>query len=218
MTIPAVRRIRDIQGDKPANPTLHEELDNRFKISDGVLGYTAAEVDSLLLNKANTVTGVKYVAPVGVTALGISFSEGDAMVANTVYAAKFFIPFTLTVNNFSFHITTEAAGETISWAVYDELKTTKLVAVESVSAASPGVITSNVTATTLTPGWYWIAYSNSVNTIKVMCLYAYGSTAFDADTRIQGTAANSAVSGVMPATLGTISTNYQRVPIVSLNN
>jgi len=209
----------------PGNANLgfitQDEADARYpQIVDGdpTPIYTKAEVDVLLLNKANTTTGIKYVAPAGITALGMSFAAGDAMVADIVYAAKFYIPFALTVNNFVFHITTEAAGGTVSWAVYNEAKNTKLVAAESVSAATPGVITSNVTATTLTPGWYWVAYSNSVNTIRVMALYSYGSAAFDADVKIQGTADNAAVSGVMPATLGVISTNYQKVPIVSLNN
>jgi len=221
--IPTVTEINFVDGVTSA---IQSQLNSKVDTADLVdpwplIGdsiYFKNEINSLLNTKANVNTGVKYVAPVGATAIGIGFAASDAFVADAVYAAKFYLPYNLTINDFVFHITTGASGGTISWAIYNEAKTSKLVAAESIDATNTGVITQAVTHITLTPGWYWESYSNSVNTIRVMALYAYGSTAFDADTLVQGIATNVAVSGVMPATLGTISTNYLKVPIVSLNN
>jgi len=208
-----INRIHGISGNIE---TTFNKVSNNINPHDSV--FFKNEVTAFLNLKANILTGIKYVAPIGPTAMGIGFAASDAFVANTVYAVKFYLPYSLTVNNLAFHITTGAAGGTISWAIYSENKNTKLVSAQSIDATNTGVITSNVTATTLVSGWYWVAYSNSVNTIRIMAPYSYGSTAFDADIRVQGTAANSAVSGVMPASLGVISTNYLKVPMVSLNN
>ena len=215
--LPTVAEINSVDSIKTDRP-IQRQLDAKFNIADGVLGYTAAEVDASLATKQTINTYDQYIAPFGPTAFGVATNAGDPCVANTVYACRIYIPFKLTFTKIEISVSTNIAANTSSVAIYSDDKNTKIISAENIDVSTTGKKSTTVASTTLQQGYYWIAYSNSINTIRVNSVVNNGLSTVDLNNTAYGTAANSATAGVMPSTLGAITQSTIKFPIIALRN
>lgn len=137
---------------------------------------------------------------------------------NNVLVWQFVIPFRITVRKITFsNGSTVTAAATATFGIYD-ISGNKLIdsGTFSTAVASQTVTNTLGTPVTLNPGVYWFAQScsNTSNTSSGNINdSAAGRTMRNASGVRQGTAANSASSGVLPSTLGTVTGTTNRVPV-----
>jgi hypothetical protein len=145
---------------------------------------------------------------------------GALVAANEVWVVKFFLPMSLTVASVHFSINTTSAGSSTAIGVYSADGNTLHVSSGAVSGASGGVKSVTLgSPVTLAAGFYWLAWTATDATVRFSAIQTnltwYGIMI--AGTLQEGKAANASASGVLPATLGAISTSGQTpVPIAKL--
>lgn len=130
--------------------------------------------------------------------------------ANQVRVARLYLPMRLTVASIHFHISTAFAGGLCSVGVYSDDGTTLLIDSGAKSTTATGVVSTTLAATvTLGPGWYWVAYTcdNATSAISGTPASANPSAVLNAGTGQVGAAANASAAGVLPATLGTVTSS-----------
>lgn len=180
-------------------------FDNSTKLA------TTAYVDAEAV-PASTI----FYAPLSYNGADVGGVSNDPVGVNTVVAVRFYLPFKMTINTLAINVTTATAASNVNVGIYDASKN-KLVESGAIVSTSTGYKSATVSATTLNPGFYWIAYSTDINTTKVAgWLNNYGTSFYPAT--VFGTATNSTSAHVMPATLGTINTVFANGPIVLLLN
>ena len=127
------------------------------------------------------------------------------------------IPFRLVVRNISFEVDTLEVGKLCGIALYNADKT---LALESgaQSTTTTGLKTKTITAVTLEPGTYWFAWTADGTTFAFEAFVVISSihTHLNKTTPRTGTAANSSSSAVFPATLGTITGDTDKHPVVAI--
>ena len=138
--------------------------------------------------------------------------------ANDVHVYQFVLPFRAVVRNITFNVFTLEAGKFAGFGLYD-VDGNRLVHTGAVSVAGTGDKSTAVTAVTIEPGVYFLAWTADGTTFAYTTQLNI-STGIMADmwnqnaTRI-GVAANASSAGVLPATLGTITAQVTVVlPIV----
>jgi len=140
-----------------------------------------------------------------------------AGTANQVRVMQVVIPYTITVGKVVANITTVSAGQNMFVGVYDSSGNKLLEAALSCATVN-GVSTSLGTPVTLTPGTYLYSVSASDTTCAASGASLSGGwfNLLDKNTTRTATAANSVSSGVMPATLGTLTFNSSFTPITTM--
>ena len=144
-----------------------------------------------------------FYAPYGPTA----GSNTAALASNNqVRVQQFVLSFRVLVANLAFRIAAASAGGLAGVGMYDKDKN-KLFALEGVDTTATGVKTGAVSpSVTLEPGVYYVAWTGDNTTV----LFNGGSATtpsaqiLNAIAAKVGNAANTSSSGVLPATLGTI--------------
>lgn len=141
---------------------------------------------------------------------------------NDVYAWQFVLPCAVTITKCYIQVSTGVNSSTITTAIYSADKSTKLLD-SGTFASSVGAVNllNTVSSVTLLPGVYWFAQSAStattltafvitVNSAMVNILAGLGISIGG----VRGGKSNqTAISGVMPATLGTITSDNSVSPI-----
>ena len=128
--------------------------------------------------------------------------------ANDVMTYQFVLPFRAIVRNIIFEVFTLESAKFAGFGIYD-VTGNRLVHTGAVSVAGTGRKSTSVTAVTLEPGVYVIAWTADGTTFAYLTALnittgTLGSFWNQNATRI-GKAANASSSGVLPATLGAIS-------------
>ena len=174
---------------------------------------------------ANQLTRYATVATVDTAGEGGFFGGlpfGGKGVAGTTLGAndrvrvhQFVLPFRTIIRNIVFDIEVASASGLCSVGLYDVGKNL-FVHTGAISTTTDEIKNTAVTAVTLEPGIYYLAWTGDNNTFKLTSL-SIGDAAMQ-PLRINGTkvgrAANSSSSGVLPATLGAITVENINVPAV----
>lgn len=131
---------------------------------------------------------------------------GSAQAVNVV---QFTLPVAMTVSHITVKTGTGLAASTVTVGVYSADGTTKLIDSGTFATTSTGAfLTNTITPVTLNPGVYFFAQSASSSSTLTMVSLANDSNSLSNIINHQasraGTAANSATSGVLPGSLGTI--------------
>ncbi len=137
---------------------------------------------------------------------------------NDIFAYQFVLPFRVVVRRISWELTTGVNSSLSAVGLYSADGNSLLVHTGAVSTAiaDQGVISTVVTAVTIEPGIYFFAQTSTSTSVIVRAvnvptltidLIESGST-----NPLVGIAANSSSSGVLPATLGTITASNARRP------
>lgn len=133
---------------------------------------------------------------------------GGSYVANTVYVTRFQIFDTFTFTGLVAKLSAAVAGKNFGVSIYSNDGNTQLINAVFSTALPIGIKTSTFPAVRLVPGSYWIA-GNTDNAgggaqfLGVLPV-SLKSSVLNALQTHQGTAANPAVAGQNPSTLGTI--------------
>ena len=127
--------------------------------------------------------------------------------ANDVMVYQFVLPFRAVVRNIGFQVQTLEVGKLAGFGLYD-VNGNLLVHTGAVSTTTTGRKFTSVTAVTLEPGVYFLAWTADGTTfayITAVNISTGTQAAFwnQSATRV-GKAANASSAGVLPATLGTI--------------
>jgi len=139
---------------------------------------------------------------------------------NTVQVFQVLIPALITVVGAVFSVITGVAASLGSFALYTLNGNTKVLDTGAKSTAN-SVTAVNVTGlnVTINPGWYWLAWTCTSSTVTYSGFNfagAAGGAIHQSGNTLMGTAANASASGVMPATLGTITRSATAVITAAL--
>lgn len=131
-----------------------------------------------------------------------------ASVGNGLRVFKFILPYSISLSRITANVSSgNTAATTVTFGIYDNAGTTKLIDSGAISTASAGIITGTFGAVVLNPGAYWFAQSETSATPQFTALAA-AATSWQAivcgTNAYMGTAANAATAGVLPATLGVV--------------
>ena len=157
--------------------------------------------------------GLAVLVPKNDTNLGFSG-------VNQTWAWQFVLPFRAKVSNIIAEvIAAGAAGKKFGVGLYDKDK--NLLLKTAALDANSATVQSDTLATpvTLEPGIYWFAQTCDDVATQFKCLEtgtAPSFTTINENTVRGGIAANAGSAGVLPATLGTISANTARNPILAV--
>ena len=132
---------------------------------------------------------------------------------NQVWVYRVFIPSQIVVDRIIFELRTGVDTKKCSVGVYNSAGTTLLVSTGALSCAvaDQGVLNTDVTNTTLQPGWYILAFTADHASIAVLIdshnaqeSASLWLAIFNATTVHVGIGANASAAGVFPATVGAI--------------
>jgi hypothetical protein len=206
--------------------------DNSLSLStDGTL---ASNSDSLIPSQkavktyADAIVGAPIIStsPIGYhipawnPSDGTSATSNGALVGsnNQVLVTQFVLPCKITIRQMVFQCTTNVGGSKTAVGIYSSDGTTKLVAADNVDTASTGIKATTVTTTTLSPGIYIFAQSSSSTSVQTTNLVTNSNLngiLNHNSTKRQGSAANSMSAGVLPSSLGAI-TSALVYPVMTL--
>ena len=142
--------------------------------------------------------------PIPATLNGLNFNQVMG-AANEVQVFKFLMPLPLIITRITAYIGIASAGGLFGVGVYSSAGA-KLIASGAQSTTSTGAIEATVTATTIGPGWYWLAVTmdNTTSAFRSANNDATADAVLNQSFTQKGTAANASVAGVLPTTLGAI--------------
>ena len=126
-------------------------------------------------------------------------------VADRVLVTQFILPFRVVVRNIVVDITTLEVGKLAGFGLYDAAKN---LAVDSgaISTTTTGVKTVSITAVTIEPGVYYVAWT--CDGIVAKSRFASNGSFYinmvNENATRTARAANASSSGVLPATLGAL--------------
>ena len=138
---------------------------------------------------------------------------------NQVLAFQFVLPFRAIIRTITSEVTTSEASSLYAMGIYSIDGNTLLVDSGAISGASSGVKSVTITAVTLEPGVYWFAQtSNATATIIHRSLNVTGLAGIINGGSQEKTilAGNASSSGVLPATLGSLTATTTRLPGVGV--
>jgi hypothetical protein len=146
--------------------------------------------------------------PIAVTTQTISGA------ANQVRVVQFVLPYKTTVRHIVSQVQTGSAG-TFNIGIYDSSKNL-LLGSASIGCGIPGIKNTSVTATDLQPGTYYFAFAATDTTCA---LNGYGSSLVlqgisNQNTSRFATASGALSGGVLPSSLGTLTSTTFGVPTV----
>lgn len=166
--------------------------------------------------KANALTGVRFVAPVGFLPTMVGGVNNENLGANVIGVCKFYLPYTITVNKLQILVTTGVAASTVQMGIYDG-SGNRIISTSAISTVTTGMKIGTVTTSSLQPGFYWQAYVT--NNAGVLFEGFANPGGQDWDNTIIGEATNVVSGGVMPTTLGTITgSSGNNGPFITLSN
>ncbi|KKM92895.1 hypothetical protein LCGC14_1213940 [marine sediment metagenome] len=145
-------------------------------------------------------------------------STQTIVVANDVAVYQFVLPFRSIVRNITFNVNTLEAGKFAGVGLYDKDRN-RLVHSGAVSVAATGPKSTAVAAVILEPGVYFHAWTADGTTGALFAVAGVSDgTGGAMSARVVpakiGIAANPGVAGVLPATLGVITTNLNlKLPV-----
>jgi hypothetical protein len=145
--------------------------------------------------------GVTIKPPEVVNALAITGTN------NQVRAYQFVLPYRVVVARIAIEITTLSGGSIVDIGIYNAAGTTKVLSLGGITGGGTGVISTSITPVTLDPGVYFFAQVASDTTVaaRVAAIPAASATILNANAVEKvGTAANAATAGVLPSSLGVI--------------
>ena len=127
--------------------------------------------------------------------------------ANDVHVYQFVLPFRAVIRTIGFEVFTLEVGKLAGFGLYD-VNGNRLVHTGAVSTTTTGRKFTSVTAVTVEPGVYFLAWTADGTTFAYITQLnvstgTLGNFWNQSATRI-GVAANPSVAGVLPATLGAI--------------
>jgi hypothetical protein len=145
---------------------------------------------------------------------------GPSTSANQVFVFQFILPHSITINKIVYSVTTLSASDKWGFGIYSSDGLTKLVDSGAVSPTATGTAFSvTIGAVTLPPGTYYFAQTSSGTTAQMN--FFPSNTAqmfpiFNLNRSRTGLGANASVAGVLPSTIGAISTATIRDPMLVL--
>jgi hypothetical protein len=174
------------------------------------------EFDELIEDLAETVIGATLPWAWGyhLVTPHTSIAASPIGAANQITAWAFVVGQTTTISKVLYHVATAAAGKSLSIGLYDQNKD-KVLDTGVQSAASTGVKQITVTTVTLEPAVYYLAYTSD-GTPSLSCIRhdAPVGALMNTIRNLQGTDAGASVGAVLPATLGTLTSNGNDPPVV----
>lgn len=182
--------------------------------SDGVdtkVQSFADEDDISVAYSSNTTTVRRVAHTTGYIAIPNQWPGTEASVTlaanNRVRVFRFENTSRITIDQCVWRISAgNAAGRFASIGIYSDDGGTLLVDSGPLEVATAGVKSVSISAVTLSPGFYWAAWTGSVGGVGFTSGAAptnFGQI-FNDTTVLLGRAANDSVAGQLPATLGTI--------------
>lgn len=174
----------------------------------------AAIASGSLLPARGGVASLSGTGVAGFISAGLNLQDqrptgtGAGSLANGVRVFKFVLPYAITLQRVTFNVSSgNTGGTTLTLGIYDSAGTTKLLDSGALTTASAGIVTGTFTPVNLAPGAYWFAHSETSATPQFTTIAA-AATNWEAivcgTNPFIGTAANAAVAGVLPATLGVV--------------
>ncbi len=136
--------------------------------------------------------------------------------SNSVQAALFNLPFTLSVTKIDILVTTAIAASNCLVGVYDNTGNTLLLTSGAISSAATGVKTTTITTVVLNPGFYYSAIGCTDSGVGLIgAVNATGNIELLLDTSfgVAGKVANSISGTTLPATLGAFANNADNLGI-----
>lgn len=176
--------------------------------SDGIGGVTISSTGGLVVDTPGNgyFIGPGLIAPVGSTTVATaSFVPSGA---NGVYATQFILQDTFTIRKVTVNVTNPAFGGLCSVGIYSADRTTKLLDSGTFDGGTTGVHTNTISAVTLTPGTYWLAQTGTSSSISTLASASLSNDQRDLMNAVYvkaGLAANAATVGVLPGSLGIVS-------------
>ncbi|KKL86480.1 hypothetical protein LCGC14_1944300 [marine sediment metagenome] len=155
-----------------------------------------------------------YTVTDSVTTAGTVFVSTN----NQVRAFLFVLPFREIVRRITITITNSIASSLVGVGIYDK-DGNRLLHSGAIDSSSAAVISTTITAVTLEPGVYYFAQTTNDTTVQARIWSAVNVTGpilNEGTLKLVGSAANSSSSGVLPATLGTITAATTRNPMVAV--
>jgi hypothetical protein len=144
-----------------------------------------------------------------------STSTGIAVAGNNqVHCFQFVLPYTTTVRNIGWIVNTTSGGGKADYGIYSAAGARLLHITGGVSTTNVSDnISASDSAVMLAPGVYFFAWTADNTTYKI---WGPSDTLmngqFNNQAGVFGTAANAATGGVLPATLGTVTNDGNRIP------
>lgn len=139
----------------------------------------------------------------------LSTNATPASSAQGLQVFQFVLPFMITVRRITINVTTLLAASTVTMGIYSADGTTKLVDSGTFDSSTTGVKTNTITPVVLPANPYYFAQSASSNaTVTVVSSNTFGTFINFLNAQAVkkvGTAANPAIAGVLPASLGAVS-------------
>jgi hypothetical protein len=141
-------------------------------------------------------------------------------LANHIRVQRLFIPGPLLVATVHVEVVATSAGALASVGIYSAEGGNLLVDSGTFNCTAAGIKSNTLgAAVDLGPGWYYFAFTltDTTATLRAETSGTNIQTVFNGGTIQRGQAANSATSGVLPATLGAISdVSYTNTPLAKL--
>jgi len=204
----------------PMSAVITDAVGNTVNLGNASGAFTAAPASIVLTDAAgNTLTigasvpssaGIGgYFAPVG----ELQNADGDTNTAvlsgaNVVRVVQFALPYSVNVGHLVFNVATASAGGHCDVGIYDKSGNLLLHAGSTSTTATGNVNAVISPSVSLAPGVYYLAWTAD-NTAMQFVGVGTGQTHqtfLNVNGTRVGTAANAASAGVLPATLGAIST------------
>jgi hypothetical protein len=163
----------------------------------------------------STTAGLGYFWGVSITAPASNSNTAAVAQASRVHAVQFVLPFSIRVSKLTSMIGVQSSGSEYI-ALYDSAKNKLLDSgAMSLNSASGLIVSANVSAITLAPGVYYLAWSASDTTGGFTIPNAANWQQFLNNGNVRIGYSSSALSaGVMPTNLGTLTWDSKSYPIV----
>lgn len=146
-------------------------------------------------------------------------TAGPSALANNVHVFLFVVAYTITINKIVYNVATLSASDKWAFGIYSSDGNTKLIdsGVISPTATNTALSITLGTPVTLPPGEYYFAQTASGTT--ALSSFQQTNTAavppmVNKNRNRIGLAANASAAGVLPSTLGAISTATLRSPML----
>jgi hypothetical protein len=143
---------------------------------------------------------------------------------NQVRVTQFVLAYSITIRNISTAVSNNVAANSITFGIYNMSGNKLLDSGTFAIATSPTIQTNTLgSPVTLSPGVYWLAQSSTTNSgctvlgIQPSDDTKHGEIMYNTNSVRYGTAANAASFGVLPATLGTVTSHLPNTDGVGIS-
>lgn len=175
--------------------------------------------DTIILGKIGDISGNPYTGAYELLPVAMPSSTAfstPTQTADQVRVFRFRLPLEIEVVGLVHEVVTAAGSTHGAIGIYTSDGGTKLLDTGAEDFAANGVKPGAVSGT-LHPGWYWLAWTIDSATPTLRSVAAPANFGVLNTTVVQkGSAANSSAVGVLPATLGAISSQTFDIPLVKI--